>query len=203
MNHLEESSGGPELIMATLPRSQQIVFLEMNSRLHEDNLSAVMDRAVAGCTDVFNVLDTAVRDHVGETAAATCGEGAWGMWGWGEWGKLWHIRHHREVIGGGNRRDKGTFCCGESGCREKMCAFGFLFPGKQNTLAALGGQGKSRYDSKVWLYYKQRSTKIMCSVPVMYQFSGTPLFRLPLESWSRQKGSLWSRFMDLEIQWLH
>lgn len=76
MNHLEESSGGPELIMATLPRSQQIVFLEMNSRLHEDNLSAVMDRAVAGCTDVFNVLDTAVRDHVGETAAATCGEGA-------------------------------------------------------------------------------------------------------------------------------
>ena len=76
LNHLEESSGSPELIMATLPRSRQIVFLEMNARLHEDNLSAVMDRALAGCSDIFTVLDAAVREHVVETAAATSGEEA-------------------------------------------------------------------------------------------------------------------------------
>ena len=75
MNHLEESSGGPQLTIATLPKSQNIVFLEMNSRLHEDHLSAVMDKAVAGCTDVFQILDMAVRDHVRETAATVAGEG--------------------------------------------------------------------------------------------------------------------------------
>ena len=70
MNHLEESSQGPELILATLPKSKQIVFLEMNSRLHEDNLSSVMDCAIEGCTDVYHVLDNAVRDHTRETANA-------------------------------------------------------------------------------------------------------------------------------------
>jgi exosome complex component RRP41 len=49
INYLEESSGGPEIIVATLPKSDQIVFLEMNSRLHEDNLSKVIDLAVKSC----------------------------------------------------------------------------------------------------------------------------------------------------------
>ncbi|XP_076454684.1 exosome complex component RRP41-like [Babylonia areolata] len=75
MNHLEESSGCPELTVATLAKSRNIVFLEMNSRLHEDHLSAVMERAVAGCADVYHVLDTAVRDYVGETAATFGGDG--------------------------------------------------------------------------------------------------------------------------------
>jgi exosome complex component RRP41 len=74
MNHLEESSSGHELILATLPKTKQIVFLEMNSRLHEDHLSAVMDKAVEGCTDVFHVLDAAVREHVQETAASLGGD---------------------------------------------------------------------------------------------------------------------------------
>ncbi|KAL3859094.1 hypothetical protein ACJMK2_009327 [Sinanodonta woodiana] len=69
INYLEESSGGPELIVATLPKSSQIVFLEMNSRLHEDNLSKVLDVAVKGTKDVYQVLDNAVRDHISEVAA--------------------------------------------------------------------------------------------------------------------------------------
>nr|KAG5703045.1 hypothetical protein BaRGS_016206 [Batillaria attramentaria] len=75
INHLEESSGGPELIIATLPKSEQVVFLEMNSRLHEDNLSKTMDSAIAGCRDIFQILDRAVKEHVSETSAAVGAEG--------------------------------------------------------------------------------------------------------------------------------
>ena len=69
ISYVEESSGGAELIVATLPKSEQIVFLEMNSRLHEDNLSSVLDIAVKGCKDIHDVLNQAVRDHVGEVAS--------------------------------------------------------------------------------------------------------------------------------------
>ncbi|KAL5021551.1 hypothetical protein ScPMuIL_000706 [Solemya velum] len=69
ISYLEESSGGPELIVATLPKSEQIVFLEQNSRLHEDNLSKVLDLAVKGTKDVHHVLDQAVREHVSQVSA--------------------------------------------------------------------------------------------------------------------------------------
>ena len=75
VNYLEESSGSPELIVATLPKSDQIVFLEMNARLHEDHLSTVLDTATKGCKDVYAILDTIVRDHITDFAAAL---------GWGE-----------------------------------------------------------------------------------------------------------------------
>ncbi|KAH3769435.1 exosome complex component RRP41-like [Dreissena polymorpha] len=71
INYLEESSGGAELIVATLPKSEQIVFLEQNSRLHEDNLGPVLDLAVKGCKDIHAVLDQAVKDHVAEATAGS------------------------------------------------------------------------------------------------------------------------------------
>jgi exosome complex component RRP41 len=64
INYLEESSGGPEVIVASLPKSDEMVFLEMNGRLHEDHLSKVIDIAMKGCKDVHDVLDRAVRNHV-------------------------------------------------------------------------------------------------------------------------------------------
>ncbi|GFO20692.1 exosome complex component rrp41-like [Plakobranchus ocellatus] len=64
MNNLEESSGGAEVVMAVLPRCEQIVFLEMNSRLHEDHLSGVMDHVMVGCKDIFNVLNQQVQDEL-------------------------------------------------------------------------------------------------------------------------------------------
>lgn len=70
INYLEESSGGPEIIVTTLPKSDQIVFLEMNGRIHEDNLSKVIDTAMKGCKDVYTVLDGVVREHVTERATA-------------------------------------------------------------------------------------------------------------------------------------
>ena len=64
MNHLEESSGRPEFVVATLPKSEQMVFMSMNGRLHEDHLSQVIDTAVKGCKDVHDIIDSAVRAHV-------------------------------------------------------------------------------------------------------------------------------------------
>lgn len=71
INYVEESSGrSAELIVATLPKWDQIVLLEMNGRLHEDHLSQVLDTAVKGCKDVYAILDAAVREHVTEAATA-------------------------------------------------------------------------------------------------------------------------------------
>ena len=71
INYLEESSGrSAELLVATLPKWDQIVLLEMNGRLHEDHLSKVLDTAVKGCKDVYAVLDASVREHVTEAAAS-------------------------------------------------------------------------------------------------------------------------------------
>ncbi len=69
INHVEESSAGPEIVVATLPKSDQIVFLEINGRLHEDHLSKVLDIATKGCRDVYSILDRTVRDHVTELSA--------------------------------------------------------------------------------------------------------------------------------------
>ena len=70
INYIEESSGAPELIVAILPKSEQIVLVEMNGRLHEDHLNNIMDVATQGCQDVYNILDRAVRDHVTEVASS-------------------------------------------------------------------------------------------------------------------------------------
>lgn len=70
MSYLEESSGIPELITAILPQSEEVVLLEMNSRLHEDNLKKVLKQATKGCKDIYQVLVQAVRQHVQEVAMA-------------------------------------------------------------------------------------------------------------------------------------
>ncbi|XP_014783972.1 exosome complex component RRP41 [Octopus bimaculoides] len=64
MSYLEESSGIPELITAILPQSEEVVLLEMNSRLHEDNLKKVLNQATKGCKDIYQILNEAVRHHL-------------------------------------------------------------------------------------------------------------------------------------------
>lgn len=59
--------------MAILPKTEQIVFLQVNGRLHEDHLSKVMDMGIKGCKDVHSLMENAVRDHIGDTMA-TMGE---------------------------------------------------------------------------------------------------------------------------------
>ncbi|XP_075437024.1 exosome complex component RRP41 [Ascaphus truei] len=69
LSYVEEASGGPQLALALLPKSEQIALLEMNARLHEDHLEKVMDAASKACKDVYAVLDQAVREHLQEVTA--------------------------------------------------------------------------------------------------------------------------------------
>lgn len=55
--------------MAILPKSEQIVFLQVNGRLHEDHLSKVIDVGMKGCKDVHDVMNEKVRDYIADTMA--------------------------------------------------------------------------------------------------------------------------------------
>ncbi|KAK2171791.1 hypothetical protein NP493_1028g00048 [Ridgeia piscesae] len=68
INYTEESSATPQLIVSILPKSEHLVFVEMNSRLHEDQLSRVLDIAVKGCSDIYHILDRAVKEHLMEAS---------------------------------------------------------------------------------------------------------------------------------------
>jgi len=70
VSSLEATTGGPELTVAAHPKSGQIVLLEMSHRFHLDHLSEVMDVALAGCKDIYTILDKVVRKHVSETGAS-------------------------------------------------------------------------------------------------------------------------------------
>ncbi|XP_034253233.1 exosome complex component RRP41 [Thrips palmi] len=75
VSHLEESSGGSNLTVATLPVSGQVALMEMSQRFHSDHLPKVLERAIEGCKDIHQILDGAVRKHVEETGRAS---------GWGQ-----------------------------------------------------------------------------------------------------------------------
>lgn len=65
VSYMEGTGGGPELTLALLPRSEQIVLLEMTSRVHVDHLDKMLEVATKGCKDMYAVLDQAVREHIG------------------------------------------------------------------------------------------------------------------------------------------
>nr|CAD7200101.1 unnamed protein product [Timema douglasi] len=75
ISHLEEVSGGPSLIVAARPLSGQVALLEMSQRFHLDHLPKVLDRALQGCRDIYNILDQAVREHVQAAGSAAGWEG--------------------------------------------------------------------------------------------------------------------------------
>ena len=69
VSSLENSTGGPELTVAALPRTGEIVLLEMSQRFHLDHLEKVMDVAMKGCKDIHNILDLVVQKHVRRSAS--------------------------------------------------------------------------------------------------------------------------------------
>lgn len=68
-SYLEESNGGQPLNVAFLPRSEQMVLVEMASRVHSDHLQKLLDAATQGCRDVYAILDRAVRSHLAAVGA--------------------------------------------------------------------------------------------------------------------------------------
>lgn len=59
-----------ELTVAVLPKSGEIVLLEMSQRFHIDHLGRVMDVALQGCQDIYEILDKEVRRHVAKGGVA-------------------------------------------------------------------------------------------------------------------------------------
>ena len=56
--------------MAMMPKSGEIVLLEMAQRFHVDHLEKVMDAAIEGCKNIHTILDKVVRAHVEKVAAS-------------------------------------------------------------------------------------------------------------------------------------
>lgn len=71
ISHQEEMLGGPTLTLAALPMSGKIVLLEMSKRFHVDDLQKVINKALAGCKDIKNILDEAVRNNVRDIGSST------------------------------------------------------------------------------------------------------------------------------------
>jgi exosome complex component RRP41 len=70
ISSLESTQGGPELTVAALPKTGEIVLLEMSQRFHLDHLDKVMEVALNGCKDIANILDKVVRQHVTAATAS-------------------------------------------------------------------------------------------------------------------------------------
>ncbi len=65
----ESTSGRPELTVAVLPKSGEIVLVEMSQRFHMDHLDKVMSVALEGCQKIYHILDKEVREHVSAAGA--------------------------------------------------------------------------------------------------------------------------------------
>ena len=57
------------MTVAALPRTGEIVLLEMSQRFHLDHLEKVMDTALKGCKDIQNILDIVVQKHIRRSAS--------------------------------------------------------------------------------------------------------------------------------------
>ena len=73
INYLEESFGGPQLSLAVLPKSGNIVMFQMDSRLHVDNLEKVLELAKKGCSDIHVLLRQTVHDYSQESLTSLTG----------------------------------------------------------------------------------------------------------------------------------
>lgn len=69
--HAEESGGGTTLTLALLPRSENIALVQMDARLHQDHLPALMEAATAACKGLREVLDSVVRQHLQDVSVQT------------------------------------------------------------------------------------------------------------------------------------
>nr|CAG4646499.1 EOG090X0BHT [Macrothrix elegans] len=64
VNHIETSGGSPELVVAILPHSGEIVYMSLTQRFHIDHLSQVLDTAIKGCKDIAVILQQTMKEHL-------------------------------------------------------------------------------------------------------------------------------------------
>jgi len=63
LNYYEDSSGGPDMPVALLPKSNKITLLQMDSKLHLDTFEKVLACGVEGCHKTYEVLLTQVKER--------------------------------------------------------------------------------------------------------------------------------------------
>nr|XP_002131069.1 exosome complex component RRP41-like [Ciona intestinalis] len=69
INHVEELAGCAEFSAAIMPKLDQIIYSELNGRIHQDELGQLVDAVTNGCKDIFAVIDRFVRSRLEETAS--------------------------------------------------------------------------------------------------------------------------------------
>lgn len=62
VTQLEQNSGAAFLPIVTRARSDEIVFMQLDSRLSLEHLSAAMESGVEGCKLVQKYLESAIRN---------------------------------------------------------------------------------------------------------------------------------------------
>ncbi|GAU89761.1 hypothetical protein RvY_02272 [Ramazzottius varieornatus] len=60
----------PQITVGVIPRNQEIIVMDTKNRFHKDLLAPLLDAAVKGCTQTFQVIEKIVRDHVRKAAGA-------------------------------------------------------------------------------------------------------------------------------------
>lgn len=73
VHYLEESFGRPQLCLAVLRKSGNIVMFQMDSGLHRDNLEMVLELVKKGCTDIHVLLRQTAHDYSQESLTSLTG----------------------------------------------------------------------------------------------------------------------------------
>ncbi|ELR25324.1 exosome complex exonuclease rrp41, putative [Acanthamoeba castellanii str. Neff] len=75
-NFVENTAGGPELLVAIEPKSQLVVSMEMESKLPMEMYERVAKLAIDGCNLIYRVLTDEVRDYTLQLYQARSGIGS-------------------------------------------------------------------------------------------------------------------------------
>eukprot|EP01132_Coremiostelium_polycephalum_P009880 gene9880-12121_t len=61
LNHIEERSGGPDLLISIHPQLGGVISLNMDSKVPQDLFESVLELGVKGCQKIFNILSQQVK----------------------------------------------------------------------------------------------------------------------------------------------
>jgi len=73
LNYVEESSGGPCLPLAVMPKRNEVVLAQMDAKLPLDVFEAVLETARQACDQVHTVLSNELREHASKMLSCRLG----------------------------------------------------------------------------------------------------------------------------------
>lgn len=63
LSYQEEAARAPQLVIALNPRTQKLNLLQMECKLPLEIFESLMNVAMDGCNQVYDLLQNAVREH--------------------------------------------------------------------------------------------------------------------------------------------